>query len=69
MWSQSLHDNMREEVAATWLLHDQRFDCVVFTVGGAEVWLSQWKPDVTLFEQTTNMIALVYKYCCEKRQK
>lgn len=48
--SQSFDDEMREELAAARVLHDQRSGCVVFTVGGAEVSCGQWKPDVVLFQ-------------------
>lgn len=46
---QSLHDKMSQELVAARTLRDQRFGGVVFTVGGAEVLMGQWEPDVALF--------------------
>lgn len=48
--SQSLHDKMREQLAAARTQQDQRFGSVDFAVGGAEVLMGQRKSDVALFD-------------------
>ncbi len=35
-------------MVAAWTLHNQRFGGIFLTVGGAEVLMGQWKPNVAL---------------------
>lgn len=46
----SMYDKMRAELVIAWLLQDQRFGRVFFTVGGAEVLMGDRESDAGLFD-------------------